>query len=312
MPRYHRTSILRYALARIAGQATVAIALAVGLSGCAPSALTAARSQIAAGNYPAARQELVALSAHGNDFSASERREVKDDFCLCDFMIGRPTFTLAEQRGVCADAAKEPGSQSSSIIARIDEAARRKDADEVEAALSDQDLADAERAATDYQSLPGGDPATVARWSKQIWTLADAQVFADSSAKKRSLAAAISEVRTNHRDVEGMDKSQFTRWIVKTATVSGTAVAASVEIKDSTLKLSVDDANLQLAALSLDKLAAINDAMAARCGCDARTNVAVAETGFPAYFIRLDPETRMSEVMILPRGDRAIVSATSN
>jgi hypothetical protein len=44
----------------------------------------------------------------------------------------------------------------------------------------------------------------------------------------------------------------------------------------------------------------INDGMAGRCGCDARTNVAVAETGFPAYFIRLDPETKMSEVMILP------------
>jgi hypothetical protein len=38
----------------------------------------------------------------------------------------------------------------------------------------------------------------------------------------------------------------------------------------------------------------------------------VAETGFPAYFIRLDPETRMSEVMILPRVDHAIVSADSN
>ena len=312
MPRYPRTSILRFAFGRIAAQAAVAIALVAGLSGCAPSALTAARSQIAAGNYPAARQELAALSAHGNDLSASERRELKDDVCLCDFMIGRPAFTLAEQRGVCADAANEPGSQSSSIIARIDEAARRKDAGEVEAALSDHDLADAERAATDYQSLPGADPATVARWSKQIWTLADAQVFADSTAKKGSLDAAISAVRKNHRDVENMDKGQFTRWVVKTATVSGTAVAASVEMKDSTLKLSVDDANLQVAALSLDKLAAINDAMAARCGCDARTDVAVTETGFPVYFIRLDSETRMSEVMILPRGDRAIISATSN
>jgi hypothetical protein len=44
----------------------------------------------------------------------------------------------------------------------------------------------------------------------------------------------------------------------------------------------------------------------------ARTNDAVAETGFPAYFIRLDPETKMSEVMILPRGDRGIVAAASN
>jgi hypothetical protein len=38
----------------------------------------------------------------------------------------------------------------------------------------------------------------------------------------------------------------------------------------------------------------------------------VIETGFPAYVIMLDPETRMSEVMILPRGDRAIVAATAN
>ena len=201
MPHYSRTSFLRSAFPRIAGQAAVAIALVAGLSGCAPSALSAARSQIAAGNYPAARQELAALSAHGSDLSASQRREVKDDVCLCDFMIGRPAFTLAEQRGVCADAGKEPGSQSSSIIARIDEAARRKDAAEVEAALSDHDLADAERAATDYQTLPAADPATVTRWSRQIWTLADAQVFADPTAKKGSLDAAISEARKNHRDV---------------------------------------------------------------------------------------------------------------
>ena len=312
MVRYRHASGPPRDFARLTARAAVAIALAVGLSGCAPSALSAARSQIAAANYPAARQELVALSARGGDLSPSERREMKDDLCLCDFMIGRPTFTLAEQRSVCADAVKEPDSQSSSIIARMDEAERSKDAHEVEAALTAHDLADAERAATDYQSLPGGDPATVARWSKQIWTLADAQVFADSAAKKRSLGAAISEARKNHPNVEKMDQGQFTRWVVKTATVSGTPVAAGVEMKDSTLNLSVDDANLQLAALSLDRLATINDAMAARCGCDARTNVAVAETGFPAYFIRLDPETRMSEVMILPRGDRAIVSAVPN
>src|SRR4029077_605260 len=92
-----------------AGYAIVTIALAVALSACAPSALTTARSQIAAANYPAARQELVTLSAR-SDLSDKERREVKDDLCLCDFKIGRPTYSLAEQRGVCMDAAKEPGS----------------------------------------------------------------------------------------------------------------------------------------------------------------------------------------------------------
>src|ERR1700733_9485540 len=95
-----RTSIASHPHLRIVGQAAFVIALAVALSACAPSALTSARSQIAAANYPAARQELVALSTR-TDLSDSERREVKDDLCLCDFKIGRPTYTLSEQRAVC-------------------------------------------------------------------------------------------------------------------------------------------------------------------------------------------------------------------
>jgi hypothetical protein len=296
---------------RFARQVVAAAALAAMLAGCAPSALSSARSQIAAGNYAAAHQSLVALSAHENDLSASERREVKDDLCLSDFMLGKPSFTIAEQRSVCAAAMKEPGSQSASIIAKIDEAARVKDAKEVEMALHAHDLAGAERAATDYQKLAGADPALVARWSKAIWALADEQVFADAGAKKRSLATTISELRKNYPKMQGMSDAAFTRWVVKTSTVSGIALASRVEMTKSTLVLSIDDRNLQLAALSIDKLAAINDAMAARCGCDAHTNVAVIETGFPAYVIRLDPETRMSEVMILPRGDRAIISANA-
>jgi hypothetical protein len=307
----NRTSITPRPLLRIAGQASVAIALAVALSACAPSALSTARSQIAAANYPAARQELVALSAR-TDLNESQRREVKDDLCLVDFKIGRPTYTLAEQRGVCLDAIKVPGSESASIIAQIDAAERDRDAQEVKAALAAHDLADAERAATDYQRMPGYDPVTLARWSKEIWTIADAQVFADSGAKKHSLGGSIAEARKRHPNVVKMSKPQFTKWVVATSTVSGTALASSVAVSDSTLDLSVNEANLSVAALSLDRLATINDAMVARCGCDARTNVAVAETGFPAYFIRLDPETKMSEVMILPRGDRGIVAANSN
>jgi hypothetical protein len=307
----NRSSIPPFLFLRIVGQAAAAIALAVALSACAPSALSSARSQIAAANYPAARQELVALSAR-TDLNARERVEVKDDLCLCDFKIGRPTYTLFEQRGVCMDAVKEPNSQSGSILAQIDDAERTKDAQVVEAALTERDLADAESAATDYQRLPGADPAKVARWSKEIWTLADTQVFADSVAKKHSLGAAIAEARKNHPTVAKMNPSQFNRWVVTTSTVSGTALVSGVEVRDKTLNLSVDEANLPVAALSLDRLATINDAMVARCGCDARTNVAVSETGFPAYFIRLDPETRLSEVMILPRGDHAIVSADSN
>ncbi len=307
----NRTSIAPRRFRRIAGQAVVAVALAVALSACAPSALSTARSQIAAANYPAARQELVALSAR-TDLSDSQRREVKDDLCLVDFKIGRPTYTLAEQRAACLDASKEPGSDSASIIAQIDAAERDRDAQEVNAALAQHDLADAERAATDYQRMPGYDPVMLARWSKEIWTIADAQVFADSAAKKHSLAGAIAAARKRHPTVAKMNKTLFTKWVVATSTVSGTALVSSVALSDSSLSLAVNEANLPVAALSLDRLATINDAMVARCGCDARTNVAVAETGFPAYFIRLDPETKMSEVMILPRGDRGIVAANSN
>ncbi len=307
----NRTSIPRHPFLRIAGQALATIGLAVALSACAPSALSTARSQIAAANYPAARQELVALSAH-SDLTESQRREIKDDLCLVDFKIGRPTYTLAEQRGVCLDAMKEPGSDSASIIAQIDAAERDRDVQEVNAALAEHDLADAERAATDYQRMPGYDPVMLARWSKEIWTIADAQVFADSAAKKHSLGGAIAAARKRHPAVAKMNKTLFTKWVVATATVSGTALVSSVAMGDSTLSLAVNEANLPVAALSLDRLATINDAMVARCGCDARTNVAVAETGFPAYFIRLDPETKMSEVMILPRGDRGIVAANSN
>jgi hypothetical protein len=89
MPSQNLSSILPHAFIRFAGRAVVAVALAVALSACAPSALSSARSQIAAANYPAARQELVALSTR-TDLSDSERREVKDDLCLVDSKIGRP------------------------------------------------------------------------------------------------------------------------------------------------------------------------------------------------------------------------------
>jgi hypothetical protein len=313
MFRYSRHDAPRAGLPM--GFATKAFAialLAACLPGCAPSALTAARSHIAAGNYAAARHELVTLDAHSKTLSAGERREVKDDLCLSDFMLGQPSFTLAEQRRVCAVAMQEPGSQSGGIVARIDDEMRNRDARAVEAALEADDLASAERAAIDYQNAPGADPALVARWSKQIWHLADEQVFADESAKERSFAAAIAQARKNYPKAQHMNAGEFSRWITETATISGTPMASRVDVNDATLRLSVDNSNLQLASRNLDRLTSINDAFVARCGCDAHTNVAVSETGFPAYVIRLDPETKMSEVMILPRGDRAIVSASFN
>ena len=206
----------------------------------------------------------------------------------------------------------EPGSQSGAIMAQLDEQSEKIDRAQVEAALAQGDLPGAERAAMDYQSIPGADRAVLASWSKQIWSLADEQALSDAHTKKSALDATISELRKSHADVRHMDDAQFRKWVAHTATTSGTPLAAGVELKNSKLKLSIDSANLQLAALNLDKLATINDAFAARCGCDAHTDVAVVQSGFPAYIIRLDAETRMSEVMILPRSDQQILTTSAN
>jgi hypothetical protein len=293
--------------------ATLIIALVAGagaLQGCATSnELGSARAKIAAGNFNAARQELIALSSSGK-LKPDQRREVFDDLCLSDFMLGRPAVTIVEQRRACADALKEPGSQSAAIVAKIDAQARDAYAKEIDTALASRDLAGAERAAISYQATPGADPALVASWSKEIWALAE-QVFADSSDKKSSLVTTVAQARKDHPDVRHMNDGQFERWVRADLTLSGRPVASRVRVKESKLTFSIDDADLPLVELNLDKLSTANDALTARCGCGARTEIAVSETGFPVYIIRVDPETRMSEVMILPRSDRPIISASA-
>lgn len=302
------TSMRSYA--RAATLVIVLIAGAGALQGCATSnALSSARTRIAAGNFAAARQELIALSSSGR-LKPGDRREVMDDLCLSDFMVGRAAVTITEQRRACADALREPGSQSATIVAKIDNQAREAYAKEIDASLASHDLASAERAAINYQATPGADPALVAKWSLEIWSLAE-QVFADSSDNKSSLVTTIAQARKDHPDVRHMNDAQFERWVQADLTLSGRPVASQVRVKQSKLTFSIDDADLPLVALNLDKLSTANDALTARCGCGARTEIAVAETGFPVYIIRLDPETRMSEVMILPRSDRPIISASA-
>ena len=75
---------------------------------------------------------------------------------------------------------------------------------------------------------------------------------------------------------------------------------SSVALRNQELDLAIRREELHLASLKLDRLSTINDATIARCGCDGRTNIGVAETNFPLYLVRLDPETQRSEVIILP------------
>jgi hypothetical protein len=285
--------------------ATMIMVVATALSGCAPAALSSARIKLQAGNYLAARQDLLALRAQQDKLSPEQRREVKDDLCMTDFMIGRPTLSLREQREVCADAAAEPGSRSADFLARIDQATAASDVEAVEHAIRTGDLAGAESAAADYASTPGADPAKLAGWSRRMWSMVDSQQPRAPHARKQkaAVARAIAGLKKEHRVVRAMSDAEFHKWIVETATVQGQPFIINPHFHDGVLRLTVPAHARHAAALNLDKFAKINDAAVARCGCNARTNVSVGAGAFPAYVARLDPQEERSEVLILLSGE---------
>jgi hypothetical protein len=285
------------------GAPLLLLALAVLATGCATaSPLSTARGEMRAGNYPAAHRELLALEAHPDKLSPTELREVKDDLCVTEFTIGRPTYSLREQQRVCTEAAAEPDSQSADVLARIDGAIEQADNDRVVAAIKSGDLAAAEAAVEDYQSLPGANQVQVAHWSNQMWQLVEQKDERPAPSHKAVLGSAIATLRREHSDVRKMDDATFKQWVVKTATVDGKPLVSDPRLERGRLKLDLIDPNLSWAALNLDKFALINDAVVARCGCAGRTDVGVGTSDLPAYVVRLDPETKGSEVLILLSG----------
>jgi hypothetical protein len=268
------------------------------LSGCAPSALSSARHQIAEGQYAAAHRELLGIQM--NTLSLDERREVKDDICLSEFMIGEPGYSMGEQRRVCTEAALEPGSQSVQFIDKLDAATRNSAYARVEAALAKGNLAGAEQAALIYLNTQGADPAVVTKWSRRMWEIVEKRDRRAARRHKKEIATAIGAVSKQYPSMRKMSKEEFANWVAKEGKVEGASMFSSIALKDEEVTLSVKKSDLHAAALKLDRIANINDAAVARCGCEGRTNVGIAETNFPLYLVRLDPETKRSEVLILP------------
>jgi hypothetical protein len=273
-------------------------------AGCAPqsSALSTARSEMRAGNYTAAHRELTALEEHPEKLRPDELREVKDDLCVTDFTIGRPTYSVREQQRVCTEAAAEPGSQSADVLARIDGEIEQADNDRVTAAIKAGDLAAAEAAVEDYEALPGANQVQVASWSNQMWKLVEQKDERPTRSRKAILGSAIATLRRQHADARKMNDAAFKLWVVKTASVDGRPLVSDPRLEHGRLKLDLIETDLSAAALNLDKFALINDVVVARCGCDGRTDVGVGSGDLPAYVVRLDPETRASEVLILLSG----------
>jgi len=282
----------------LAAAATVA-ALCVGASGCVNGSLAAARGEIKAGRYASAHQYLVAAEHSEPKLSAHEQREVADDLCLTEYRIGAPSYPLAEQARACSIAADRPGSQSAAILVEVQQAERTALATEIETALANKDTAQAEAAIMRYKDVPGSDPQAAQRWSKQLWAL----VNRDSATGRHDghLAPIISEISRQYPQLRAMNEGAFRRWVADKTTVSGMSMVSNVEVNKGVLRLWIANTQMKTAALNLDRFADINDALVARCRCNGKTNIAAQDSGLPAYLVRLDPETRRSEVLILAR-----------
>jgi hypothetical protein len=245
---------------------------------------------------------LVALEANPDKLGVAERREVKDDLCITEFTIGRPSFSLREQRRACAEAITEPGSESGEVLTRIDKAIEQADDERIEAAIRAGDLAAAEAAVEDYETLPGANQIQVARWSDKMWKLVELEDNQSPRVRKAVLASAIVTLKREHAELTRLSDPAFKRWVIKTATVNGKTIVYDPRSDHGLLKLDLMEPDLASAALNLDKFAEINDAVVARCGCDGRTEIGVGSGDLPAYVVRLDPENRRSEVLILLSG----------
>ncbi len=255
------------------------------------------RQELGAGQYAQAHQDLVLATGHSSELSDAERREVKDDLCLTEYLIGPPSYPLLEEERVCARALGEPGSVSGPNLAQIRELSRQSAEEQVRNSLKAHQLAEAEAAALTYRASPGADANLLAEWAKNFWSVAHDQ--ARSAERTQEVEPMVSLLAAAYPRMKSMSDEDFESWIVATATASDTPFVSKLDMQnDTTLDLLVSERNLPAVAANLYKFVRINDALAARCRCDSRTNIDVAETGFPAYLLRLDPAARGSTVLI--------------
>ena len=170
------------------------------------------------------------------------------------------------------------------------------------AALATGDLGGAEQAAQVYLNTPGADPAVVAKWSQQMWELVSQQRQSPRSASKEGTCRGDSErCAGSIPSMRKMSKATSSFYGSRNRAASrAPRCSPRSRCENQELDLAIRRQEVRLASLKLDRLSAINDATIARCGCDGRTNVGIAETNFPLYLVRLDPETQRSEVLILP------------
>jgi hypothetical protein len=271
------------------------------LSGCAtmtdPS-LLAARNALTTGDYATAHQELLA-ARNDKDLSDQQRREVADDLCLTEYKIGVPTYPRAEQLSVCREAASAGAGPSAALLSQIEATDHAAQSDKINQAIAHDDIAGAEVAIERYQTIPGGDPHAVSKWSQQLWTIVERQYADAAKVRRHGLQPAISRATRAFPHVHAMSEKAFAGWVQRNMQVNGTSLVSSVKVAKHTLTLNIPDSQMAAAAINLDRFTTVNDALVARCGCDGQTKVSFEDSELPAYVVRLDPATRRSEILVL-------------
>lgn len=280
---------------------TIAALLAASsIAGCVNSQLATARSQLAAGDLSAAHQSLLAASRSPN-LSLRDQREVDDGLCLTEYRIGAPTYSIARQRLTCGAAARLAGSHSGAIVATLDRRERDATAAEVASALKAHDLTRADQAIIEYQRYPGADSGAVAQWSRELRRTADRQFATVSRRRRRRLTPAIATMERRYPEMRKMNDAAFSQWVMRHTTVDGAPLVSAVSVARDHMHLTVADNRLADVRFNLNRFTRINDAMVARCRCDGHTAIDLAGSGLPAFLLRLDPETRQSEVLVMPQ-----------
>jgi hypothetical protein len=257
--------------------------------------LLGSRHEHAVGEYTEVHQDLARVAQNYDKLTPAERQEPNDDRCLTEYPVVRWSYSLSERERTCSEALAKP-SANGGVLARIHEATKRSAAKEVRRALDAQDLPDAGAAALAYGASPGADSELLAGWSKDIWQAVHRPKR--SAEREQQVASVIAQLANEYPQAKTMSELDFTHWVIAASIVSNKSVVSSLRIKEDTLDLLVSKDDLRTVATNLYRFVRINDAFAARCGCDARTNIGIADVGFPAYLFRLDPEERTSKILI--------------
>jgi len=149
---------------------------------------------------------------HDEQLTRAEQREVKDNLCLTEYLIGQGSYPLSEQQRACSEALAEPGSVSGAILARIHDSLRQISVEEVRRALEAQDLAEAEAVALAYRASPGADSELLAGWSKDFWQVVHGQER--PADRHQRVSPLIAKLTNEYPRAKMMSEPDFRHWVI--------------------------------------------------------------------------------------------------